>query len=173
MPTKSKRSIITTMEQGEQSFVYQFTKEEKRNCIATLKNNKAAGLDDVLVEQRIYVGPRAHRRLRSMLNTCFIENKIPKVWRQSRIIAILQPVTASIPKSYRPNSLLCHTYKLYESHIIKEQAGFRRRKSYTSQLQNLIEHIEDGSHCMITEAAFVDLSAAYDTGKTGLNCQSP
>ena len=71
-----------------------------------------------------------------MLNTCFIENKIPKIWRQSKIVAILNPGKDSvIPKNYRQISLLCHTYKLYErlilnrvsllleQHLIKEQAA--------------------------------------------------
>ena len=108
MPTKPKRPILTTVEQSEQSLVYPFTEEEYRKGMATLKNNKAAGIDDVLVEQLKHLGPIAHRWLHSMLNTCFTENKIPNVWRQSRIIAILKPgKDASIPKSYRPY----HTYK--------------------------------------------------------------
>ena len=158
MPTKPKRPILTTVEQSEQSLVYPFTEEEYRKGIATLKNNKAAGIDDVLVEQLEHLGPKVHRSLHLMLNMCFTENKIPKVWRQCRIIAILKPgKEATIPKSYRPISLLCHTYyKLYErlilnritatveSHLIKEQAGFRPGKSCTSQLLNLTQHIEDG-----------------------------
>ena len=80
------------------------------------------------------------------------------------------------PKSYRPISLLCHTYKLYErltlnriaptieEHLVKEQAGFRPGKSCTCQLLNLTQHIEDGGQVgMFTGTAFVDLSAAYDT----------
>ena len=85
-------------------------------------------------------------------------NIIVKIWRQSNIIAILKPgKDSTIPKNYRPISLLCHTYKLYErlilnrvsplleQHLIKEQAGFRPGKSCTSQLLNLTQHIEDGS----------------------------
>ena len=49
-------------------------------------------------------------------------------------------------------------------HLIKEQAGFRPGKSCCSQLLNLTQHIEDGyQRGMVTGAAFVDLSAAYDT----------
>ena len=83
---------------------------------------------------------------------------------------------SSIPKNYRPISLLCHTYKLYEKmilnrilpaieqHLIKEHAGFRSRKSCTSQLLNLTQHIEDGyEEGMINGTAFVDQSAAHDT----------
>ena len=112
-----------------------------------------------------------------MLNVCFTGNKIPKIWRQSKIIAILKPgKDSAIPKNYRPISLLCHTYKLYERMIlnriapvikqclIKEHAGFRTGRSCTSQLLNLTQYIEDGyQRGMLTGAAFIDLSAAYDT----------
>ena len=37
--------------------VYPFTDEEYRKGIATLKNNKATGIDDVLVEQLKHPGP--------------------------------------------------------------------------------------------------------------------
>ena len=145
--------------------------------MAALKNNKAACRDDILVEQLKHLGPKAHKWLLTMLNICFMENKIPTIWRQSKIIAILKPgKDSSIPKNYRPISLLCHTYKLYErmildriapaieQHLIKEQAVFRSWKSCTSQLLNLTQHIEDGyEDGMITGTAFVDLSAAYDT----------
>ena len=48
--------------------------------------------------------------------------------------------------------------------LIKEQASFRTGKSSTSQLLNLTQHIEDSyQRGMITGAAFVNLSAAYDT----------
>ena len=261
MPTKPKCPALPTVE-GKPSLVSAFSEEEYRKGIAALKNNKAAGIDDILVEQLKNLGPKAHKWLHTMLNICFIENKIPKIWRKSKIIAILKPgKDSAIPKNYRPISLLCHTYKLYErlifnrgfqrlpparggtaqrkilhlanwsqlihpgpassmtkffcvesimrvnaasldirdattstpgtlndlttdlimannnnnnilnrvsplleQHLIKEQAGFRPGKSCTSQLLNLTQHIEDGyQRGMITGAAFVDLSAAYDT----------
>ena len=69
----------------------------------------------------------------------------------------------------RPISPLCHTCKLFErlilnrvtpfvdEHLIPEQAGFKPRKSCTSQL---LQFIEDGyEEGIITGAAFVDLSA--------------
>ena len=53
---------------------------------------------------------------------------------------------------------------MLEQHLIKEQASFRPEKSCASQLRNLTQHIEDGyQRGMITNAEFVDLSAAYDT----------
>ena len=47
--------------------VYQFSAEEYRRGIATLKNNKAAGIDDVLVEQLKNRGPKTHKWLLAML----------------------------------------------------------------------------------------------------------
>ena len=113
----------------------------------------------------------AHKLLLTMLNTFYMENRIPTIWRQSKIIAILIPGKDSmIPKNYRHISLLCHTYTLYEllipnriaptidQHQIKEQAGFRPGKSCTSQLLNLTQYIEDGyQEDMIIGTAFVDL----------------
>ena len=176
MPSKPKRPVIPETEAGT-SMVSPFSEDEYRKGVATLKNNKAASRDDVLVEQLKNLGPNAHKWLRAMLNNCFIDNKIPTIWRQSKIIAILKPgKDSAVPKSYRPISLLCHTYKLYErlilnriaptieKHLIKEQAGFRAGKSCTSQLLNLTQHIKDGyQEGKITGTAFVDLSAAYDT----------
>ena len=118
MPTKPKRPVLPTVE-GIPSVVSAFSEEEYRKGIAALKYNKAAGIDDVLVEQLKNLGPRAHKWLQIMLRKCLTENKIPKHWRQSKIIAILKPgKDSAIPKSYRPISLLCNTYKLYERMIL-------------------------------------------------------
>ena len=154
-----------------------FSEEEYKKGITALKNNKAAGRDDVLVEQLKHLGQKANKWLHTMLNVCFTGNQIPKIWSQSKISAILKPgKDSAIPKIYRPTYLLGHTYKLYERIILKriapvveqrlinEQAGFRTGKTCTSQLLNLTQHIEYGyQRGMITGAAFVDLSAAYDT----------
>ena len=87
-----------------------------------------------------------------MLNKCFMENKITTCGGNPR----LSPYWSMrrIPNSYQPISLLWHTYTLYEiiiqnriaptieQHLIKDHAGFRPRKSCTSQLLNLTQHIE-------------------------------
>ena len=174
LPPKPKRTVLPPATEGDASKVYPFSESEYNKGVAALNNNKAAGRDDILLEQLKHLGPKAHKWL---LNICFIENKIPIIWRQSNIIAILKKGKDSlIPKNYRPISLLCHTYKLYErlilnriapaieQHLIKEQAGLRSGKSCTSRLLNLTQHIDDGyEEGMITGTAFDDLSAAYDT----------
>ena len=55
---------------------------------------------------------------------------------------------------------------LIKEKLTKDQAGFRPGHSCAGQLLNLTQHIEDGyERNMLTGAAFVDLSAAYDTIK--------
>ena len=131
----------------------------------------------VLVKQLNNLGSKTHKWLLAMFNNCFTQNKIPTIWRKSKIIAILKSgKDSATPKNYWTISLLCHTYKLYErlilnriaptieEHLIKEHAGFQPGKSCTSQLLNLTQHIEDGYQAgKITGTAFLDLSAAYDT----------
>ena len=127
---KPKRPVLSPT--VEESMAYPFSEEAYRRGIATLKNNKAAGIDDVLVEQLNNVGPKTHK------------------W----IIAILKPgKDSATPKSYRPISFLCNTYKRFilnrkaptmEEHLIKEQTCFRSGKTCTSQLDNLTQHIVNG-----------------------------
>ena len=85
MPTKPKCPKLSLIIEDESSIVFPFTEEEYKKGIVTLKNKKAAGIDDVLVEQLKNLWPRAHRWLHSVLNVCFTENQIPKVWKPDRL----------------------------------------------------------------------------------------
>ena len=61
MPSKPKHPILPPATEGDYSMVYPFSEEEYRKGVAILKNNKASGRDDVLVEQLKNLGPKAHR----------------------------------------------------------------------------------------------------------------
>ena len=61
MPTKPKRTILPPIQEGTPTMAYPFSEEDYRKAIAALKNNKAAGRDDVLVEQLKHLGPRANK----------------------------------------------------------------------------------------------------------------
>lgn len=145
--------------------------------IKRLKCGKASGVDNIAVEQLKHLGPVAVSWLLLMFNKCLESASIPCLWRKSKVIAIPKPgKPTDSPKNFRPISLLCHTYKLFERLLlsrltslidpilIPEQAGFRPVKSCSNQTLKLTQHIEDGFELKkITGAVFVDLSAAYDT----------
>ena len=124
----------------------------------------------MLCEQIKHFGEATLRSLLQMMNSILKTQKFPKLWRKSKVIAILKPGKYStLPKSYRPISLLFERMiinrlnPLIETMIIDQQAGFRPGKSTTGQL-NLTQHIEDGyERGVVTGTVFVDLSAAYDT----------
>ena len=118
-------------------------------CIEDKDGNIIMHQDHIRTRLFEYISELYKEMVEDNYDTCLIENKIPTIWRQSKIIAILKlGKESAIPKNYRPISLLCHTYKLYErlilnmvsplleQHLIKEQAGFRPGKSCTSQLLN-------------------------------------
>ena len=109
MPSKPKCPVMPETD-ASNSMVSSFSEDEYRKEVATLKNNKAASRDDVLVEQLKNLVPNAHKWLCAMLNNCFIDNKIPTIWRQSKIIAILKPgKDSAIPKSYTDLYRSCAT----------------------------------------------------------------
>ena len=145
------------------------------SSINTLKNGKAIGLDNIFTEEIKHFGPLMRKWILQLMNRCMLTKTIPKIWRKTRIIALLKPgKDPAHAKSFRPISLLCHLYKLFErlilnrlapvaeAAIIPQQAGFRPGKSTTSQLLKLTQHIEDGFQKGLV-AVFVDLSAACDT----------
>ena len=132
-------------------------------------------------------GPGTKEWILKLFNVCRETFQIPKLWRKSKVVALLKPgKDPESPKSYRPISLLCHLFKLYErlilyriektvdSKLIPQQAGFRPGKSCTSQILALTEHIEEGfENKHITGLALVDLSSAYDTVNHKIFCIKP
>ena len=105
MSNKPKRPVLSPT--AEESMVYPFSEEEYRRGIATLKNNKAAGIDYVLVEQLKNLGSKTHKWLLAMLNNFFTQIKIPPIWRKSKIITIIKPGKISTPKSWGPTEGSC------------------------------------------------------------------
>ena len=155
-------------------FTRAFTAAELNIGIRVLKNGKAPGLDDIHMDLIKQFGPKARDWLLRYFNNSTETKEIPKIWRKAKLVTLLKPgKDPSVAKSFRPISLLCHTYKLFErlilnriaehvdAKLILELAGFRPRKSCTSQLLNLTEHTEDSyEKPLTTGTVLVDLSAA-------------
>ena len=177
VPNRQRQSKIKRCGQENHDFDDDFTIIELQNSLEHLKNGKAAGLHEILSEEINNFGPVTMQWVLSLLNACARTLRLPRLWRQARVVALLkQGKDPSSPKSFTSISLLCHLYKLYErlilnrlspviEHVlIPEQAGFRPGKSCTAQVLNLIQHIEDGFETGKSPAiVLVDLSAAYDT----------
>ncbi|XP_071483046.1 uncharacterized protein [Diadema antillarum] len=114
--TREKRHKSAEYHEANEELCRPFTMGELDAAICTAKAGKAAGLDDIMTEQIKNLGLASKHWLLSMyMERCYI----PKIWRRARVIALLKPgKDASAAKSYRPISLLCHTYKLFERLIL-------------------------------------------------------
>ena len=89
--------------------------------IKILKNNKYAGIDDMLYEHIKHLVPKAMVWLKEMMNNCLVSNKSPNLWRKFKVIDILKPgKDSSLPQRYRPIVLLCQTMILNRLNAIKE-----------------------------------------------------
>ena len=65
----------------------------------------------------------AKKWLLQLYNQCLATRKLPKIWKKAHVTALLKPgKDPSLPKSYRPISLLSHTYKLFERLILNRVA---------------------------------------------------
>ena len=171
-----KKETARIMQESNTQFD-RFSQEDLLEAMSTLKPGKAAGLDNISTEMIQHFGPKALAWILELSNSCATSFSIPKIWRRAKVVALLKPgKEPEHPKSYRPISLLCILYKLYERMVLAristaveeqltpDQAGFRPGRSTCDQLLNLTQYIEDGyEDKRITGAVFVDLTAAYDT----------
>jgi len=116
MRRKNWKDEIETYE-----FKQPFTEAELTTALQSLKNRKAAGLDDIHTEQLKNFGPTACDWFPKLFNNYAVQLNVPKIWRKAKVLAILKPgKDPAQPKSYWPISLLCHIYKLYERLILNE-----------------------------------------------------
>ena len=84
-----------------------------------MKNGKAPGLDEIMTEQIKEFSIEAKQWLLTFLKSCHDKTLVPKMWRKAKIVALPKPgKDYKNPKNYRPISLLCHTFKLYERMIM-------------------------------------------------------
>ena len=103
MWSKYKCPVLPTDTTEDVTLIYPYYEDEYSKKITTLKNKNVGDISDVLVKQLNNLGPPFHNWPLVMPTKCFTENKVPRMWRQSMINAILKP--------YKPISLLCHMYE--------------------------------------------------------------
>ena len=94
MSSKPKRPVIPETEAGT-SMVSPFSEDEYRKGVATLKNNKAAGRDDVLMEQLKNLSPNAHKWLHVMVNHRLLIQKLYNITQDSALCRVVQKLLSN------------------------------------------------------------------------------
>ncbi|XP_030851769.1 uncharacterized protein LOC115928572 [Strongylocentrotus purpuratus] len=137
-----KRHKRNPWPQVDTESTWYFDNLELQTAIDSLKNGKAAGLDDIPRVIAILKPGKDPNEAKSYIPISLLCHLFKLFERL--ILNRLGPVT--------------------EQHLIPEQAGFRPGRSCTGQVLNLTQHIEDGfEKNEPTGVVFVDLTAAYDT----------
>jgi len=130
-----------------------FRPEELAAALRRLKPGKSPRLDSIFPEFILHAGSALKSWFCDFLNSRMHQLNIPKIWRRALVVAIPKPLLD--PKSYRPISLLCVSFKILErlnyTHVEtiidpllpQEQAGFQHGRSAVDQVTLLTQDIED------------------------------
>ena len=154
--------------------VESISKGEVRENMQRMKNGKAVGPDDILVEVWKCLGESALTFLTKLYNRTMESERMPEERRDSVLIPIFKnKCDVQSCSNYRGIKLIGHTMKLWERIIERrlrrdltfsnQQYGFMLGKSTTDALfalRVLMEKYREGQkelHCV-----FVDLDKAYD-----------
>uniref|UniRef100_H3BAS8 Reverse transcriptase domain-containing protein n=1 Tax=Latimeria chalumnae TaxID=7897 RepID=H3BAS8_LATCH len=106
-----------------------FNSAEIDTALSATKGGKAAGVDGILLDFLKNLGPRGRDWLAAFFTKFFSSCKLPKIWRKSKVIAILKPgKPANDPKGCRPITLLCTTYKLLERTLLTRLTPYFERE---------------------------------------------
>ena len=133
-----------------------FTSREFTVALQQLKPGKAPDPDSTCLEFILHYGAALKSWLCGSLSFCLRRLKIPKIWRRALVVAIQKPKKPERDsKCYRPVSLICVPYKIFERFIHTrvepiinpqlptKQAGFRHGRSTVDQIVLLTQNMED------------------------------
>lgn len=127
--------------------------DEVNAAILSVKPNRACGTDGIFPEFMINLGIKARAWLATFLTKCYNKTWTPKQWKFSMVRSVLKPgKPKNSVESYRPISLLCVCYKIFErivhNRIANEiyartpmdQAGFVPERNCCDQVLALTTH---------------------------------
>ncbi len=160
-----------------------FTKEEVSKAIKSLKNNKSAGVDDIVAEQLKYGPEEINEGIAQLLNDISKTGNHPKELSEGILIPLSKPgKKKGPPGNLRPIILLSMLRKILAICMIRRthtrlnkkipisQAAYRNGRSTTElifSLKVLAEKAVTSSSYEIT-VLLLDMSKAFDTVDRGL-----
>ena len=150
--------------------------DEVSKAVKSLKNNKAAGLDQIPAELLKKGGSDLITSITKLVNKCWEEAYTPRDWRNGAISKIPKKGSTANCDNYRgltllsvPGKIICIVLlkRLQDTidHILRDQqAGFRKGRSCAEQiftLRNIIEQcIEFQKKSFLN---FIDFRKAFDS----------
>ncbi|KAI8498288.1 hypothetical protein Bbelb_242320 [Branchiostoma belcheri] len=149
-------------------------REETAEAIKALKNNKAAGLDEISAEMLKHGGESTVEMLTRLMNRCWQEGQVPRDWQDGVIVKLPKKGDLSDCNNWRgitllsiPGKVFCAVLlrrlkKAVDSKLREEQAGFRSNRSCTEQiftLRNIIDQCLEHQTPLVLN--FIDFKKAF------------
>lgn len=169
-----------TRDNPDESLLHEISAAELKRHINSLKNQKAAGLDEIPNEFIKAMQPKAREALLHYLNKTLETLQMPQKWKKARIKLLHKGKGKPIDEldSYRPIAVLSTVLKLLctvlnrriqqycekNNKLADAQNGFRPNRRTSDHLFTLTQAIEmklkDKSQLFL---AFLDMERAYDS----------
>jgi hypothetical protein len=145
-------------------------------AVKQLKNNKAAGADEITAEALKAGGDLLAQRLHSLITLIWQSESIPMTWKHAIIVPVYKKGDKHDCKNYRGISLLSIVSKVFmriiqrriqnrkEEITREEQAGFRVGRGCCDQIFTLRQLLEQRIRCgKRLIIVFIDFAAAFDS----------
>ena len=145
--------------------------------IKNLKSSKSSGLDDIDSYVLKLACEEVTPAITHIVNLSIGQSYFPTFWKTSKVIPLFKKGDKTIPKNYRPVSLLPITSKILER-VVYEQLvkyledncilhpshhGFRKNHSTTTALLEMYSSWVDAyEQDKVTAVVLLDMSAAFD-----------
>ena len=150
----------------------EFTFDEVRDCLRSLKNHRAAGNDCIPAEVLKYSGGTGVQVLAHLFNTIITTRCVPSAWRQGVVVHLPKGGDAGDCSNYRPLTLLPVVDKLFAKLLSDriaravclhdQQYAFRPGRGTLNPLQNLLAVVRRRTQAnQATYACFFDAAKAY------------
>lgn len=154
------------------------TRQEVKDALNGLKNNKSPGPDGLPVELFKHAGSVVLDVLHGIVQSVWNNEILPEEWLEGALCPLHKKGDKLLCENYRGICLLNSGYKVFakilhsrlmpyaESVVGEYQCGFRRDRSTTDQLFNVRLILQKGREFKInTHHLFIDFKAAYDSVK--------
>ncbi|KAI8493868.1 hypothetical protein Bbelb_282150 [Branchiostoma belcheri] len=140
---KSGKTLLTTEEQDlrwMEHFQEPIRREETAEAIKALKNNKAAGLDEISAEMLKHGGESTVEMLTRLMNRCWQEGQVPRDWQDGVIVKLPKKGDLSDCNNWRGITLLSIPGKVFCAVLLR-----RLKKAVGVLTQRQTPSIEGGT----------------------------
>lgn len=151
-------------------------KEEIREIIHKMKNNKSPGENGITAENLKYGGEIVIDKVHELIKIIWNTEKMPQQWAKALIVPVPKKGDRTECSNYRGIAISDITYKVLaivikrrlegyiEAELGEYQAGFRKNRSTSDQIFTMKQILIGAYEYEIpTQMLFVDFKAAYDS----------